>query len=106
MIGFLFALSLSLLNVNPVLCNALGDTIKWIDARELGIGGKGWKDNSPVYGRLPVIAEGHVPAYVWDLSKQTAGLYVVDGTHPTDLGFMRQSDAYELIIRSILQKLQ
>jgi lysophospholipase L1-like esterase len=30
----------------------------------------------------------------------------VDGTHPTDLGFMRQADAYELVIKSILQKLQ
>ena len=30
----------------------------------------------------------------------------VDGTHPTDLGFMRQADAYELILRSILQKLK
>jgi hypothetical protein len=30
----------------------------------------------------------------------------VDGEHPTDLGFMRQADAYELILRSILQKLQ
>jgi hypothetical protein len=30
----------------------------------------------------------------------------VDGTHPTDLGFVRQSDSYELVIKSILQKLK
>lgn len=28
----------------------------------------------------------------------------VDGVHPTDLGFMRQADAYELTIKSILQQ--
>jgi hypothetical protein len=27
----------------------------------------------------------------------------VDGTHPTDLGFFRQADAYQLLLESILQ---
>jgi hypothetical protein len=30
----------------------------------------------------------------------------VDGTHPTDLGFMRQAAVYELVLKSILEKLQ
>ena len=34
------------------------------------------------------------------------GEATVDGVHPTDLGFMRQADAYELTIESILKQLK
>jgi hypothetical protein len=67
---------LRILNINPVLSNSPDSLFKWTDARELGIGGKGWKNDSSAYGRLPSKAEGHIPDAVWDLGKQTAGLYI------------------------------
>jgi len=67
---------LGILNINPVLSNSPDSVFKWTDARELGIGGKGWKNDSSAYGRLPAKAEGHIPDAVWDLGKQTAGLYI------------------------------
>jgi hypothetical protein len=52
------------------------DTLKWTDAMELGMEGRGWNNDSLYYNRLPSKAEGIVPPSVWNLSKQTAGLYV------------------------------
>ena len=70
------ALILNLLKVYPVLSNSPDSLFKWTDAKELGVGGKGWKNDSSFYYRLPANAEGHVPSAVWDLGKQTAGMYV------------------------------
>jgi len=52
------------------------DLLKWTDVKKLGIEGRGWKNDSLYFSRLPANAEGHVPASVWGLSKQTAGFYV------------------------------
>lgn len=50
--------------------------IKWYDAQQLGIGGKGWKDTESFYHRLPARAKKTVRKIIWDLSKQTAGMYL------------------------------
>ena len=52
------------------------ELIKWIDAKELGIEGRGWGNDSLYYTRLPAKAEGRVPDSVWNLSKKTAGLFL------------------------------
>jgi hypothetical protein len=49
---------------------------QWTEAKDLGVGGKGWVSDSLDYYRLPLHARGHVPAGVWDLSKHTAGFYL------------------------------
>lgn len=72
----IIAMILSLLKVSPVFSNIPDSLFKWTDAKELGIGGKGWKNDSSVYWRLPAKAEGHVPDPVWELGKQTAGMYL------------------------------
>ena len=60
------ALILNLLKVYPVLSNSPDSLFKWTDAKDLGIGGKGWKSDSSVYGRLPSNAKGHIPDAVWE----------------------------------------
>jgi GDSL-like Lipase/Acylhydrolase family/N-terminus of Esterase_SGNH_hydro-type len=72
----IIALVLNLLKVYPVFSNSPDSLIKWTDAKELGIAGKGWKNDSSAYSRLPAKAEGHIPDAVWELGKQTAGIYL------------------------------
>jgi hypothetical protein len=72
----IIAVVLNLLNAYPVFSNSPDSLFKWTDAKELGIGGKGWKNDSSAYCRLPAKAEGHVPDAVWELGKQTAGMYL------------------------------
>lgn len=50
--------------------------MKWHDATEIGIRGRGWPDAAQPYARLPAHAEGKVTDVVWRLSRQSAGLYV------------------------------
>lgn len=52
------------------------DPLVWYDAKDLGVGGRGWTDVKDYYDRLPAKAEGVVPAPVWNLSHQSAGLCV------------------------------
>ena len=52
------------------------ELIKWIDAKDLGIEGRGWGNDLLYYTRLPAKAEGRVPDSVWNLSKKTAGLFL------------------------------
>ncbi len=57
--------------------------LHWIDAKELCIEGKGWKDTQNFYDRLPGKAEGIVREPVWNLSKDSAGItvrFVTDAT--------------------------
>jgi hypothetical protein len=72
----IIVLVLILLKVNPVLSNSPDSLFRWTDAKELGINGTGWKNDSSVYIRLPSKAEKHIPDAVWDLGKQTAGIYL------------------------------
>lgn len=55
----------------------------WADAAGLRVEGKGWEDTESFYGRLPARAEGSVPASVWGLGHDSAGLlarFVTDAT--------------------------
>ena len=81
-------LALSLLSL---LFNAAAQTpnpeskLRWLDAKELCIEGKGWPDTQQFYDRLPARAEGVVRAGVWSLSKDSAGICVRFVTDATEL---------------------
>jgi lysophospholipase L1-like esterase len=67
----------------PPHTNEISNGLRWIDARELKLEGKGWADTKSFYDRLPAKAEGKVPAPVWNLSRQSAGMqlrFVTDAT--------------------------
>jgi len=55
---------------------AAGGDLRWLDARELTIEGRGWDDTAGPFDRLPARAERNVPPKVWNLSLRTAGLAV------------------------------
>ena len=49
---------------------------RWVNVRDLDVEGKGWTDTKSFFDRLPAKAEGVVPAPVWELSRDSAGLLV------------------------------
>jgi len=49
---------------------------RWINVLDLGVRGRGWIDAAHPYDRLPARAEGLVTDAVWNLSRQSAGMYV------------------------------
>ena len=51
--------------------------ILWYDCKLLDVEGKGWTDTESFYDRLPAKAKGVVPAPVWDLSHNSAGICVL-----------------------------
>ncbi len=57
--------------------------VLWYDVLDLGLEGRGWTDTKTPFDRLPAAAEGKVPAPVWALSLNSAGLcvrFVTDAT--------------------------
>ena len=57
--------------------------LRWLDAKELCIEGKGWNATQQFYDRLPAKADGVVREPVWNLSKDSAGIsvrFVTDAT--------------------------
>ena len=50
--------------------------LRWIDARELCIEGKGWTNTQQFYDRLPATAEAVVRESVWNLGQDSAGIAV------------------------------
>lgn len=50
--------------------------IVWYDCKLLALEGKGWAKTESYYDRLPAKAKATVPAVVWDLSHDTAGMFV------------------------------
>jgi hypothetical protein len=58
-------------------------SLRWFDARELCLEGKGWSDTKHFYDRLPARAEGVVRAPVWSLSHDSAGMCVRFATDAT-----------------------
>jgi lysophospholipase L1-like esterase len=50
--------------------------LRWFDAMELCVEGKGWMDTQHLYDRLPAKAEGMVRPPVWGLSHDSAGIAV------------------------------
>ena len=67
---------------------AKAEEIRWHDALELRVEGRGWADTRAPFDRLPARAEGLVRREVWGLSRHSAGLNV---------GFV--SDAASLWVR-------
>jgi len=57
----------------------------WTEISEFDIMGKGWKQDSLTYNRLPAKAKGVVREPVWGLSTNTAGFYVRFITNATTL---------------------
>lgn len=55
---------------------ALSEDYQWTDATELTIEGKGWADTDRPYVRLPKKAESIAPSRVWELSRNSAGIYI------------------------------
>ncbi len=52
------------------------DKLRWYDVRQLGVEGQGWTDTLAPYDRLPGRAKGVVRDAVWNLSRDSAGMYV------------------------------
>ena len=50
--------------------------VKWVNATELQVEGRGWNDTKNFFDRLPARAEDRVPKAVWNLSHDTAGMLV------------------------------
>jgi aryl-phospho-beta-D-glucosidase BglC (GH1 family) len=58
-------------------------SVRWTNAHDLVIEGRGWEHTKALYDRLPAKAEDTVPPKVWDLSRQSAGMlvrFVTDAT--------------------------
>src|SRR3954454_1830380 len=74
-----------------LICSA--EDLRWRDARELTLEGKGWSDTKDPYDRYPARAEKVVRPAVWNLSRDSAGMCV---------RFI--SDAPEITVRWVLRK--
>lgn len=59
--------------------------LRWVDAKDFCIEGKGWTDTQNFYDRLPAKAEGVVRESVWNLSKDSAGICVRFVTDATEI---------------------
>ena len=58
-------------------------SVRWHDASELALEGRGWTDTKRPYARLPAKAEALVRRPVWDLAQHSAGFnvrFVTDAT--------------------------
>jgi len=51
-------------------------SLRWFDARELTVEGKGWTNTEAFFDRYPAKAEKMVRAPVWNLSRDSAGMAV------------------------------
>lgn len=49
-------------------------TLRWYDAADWGVEGRGWDDTEKYYDRLPSRAKGKVRDAVWGLSRHSAGM--------------------------------
>jgi lysophospholipase L1-like esterase len=67
---FLFLFSAS----NAQQSDAAQPVLRWHDAKDLVIEGKGWMETKSFYDRLPAKAEAIVRAPVWRLSQNSAGM--------------------------------
>lgn len=63
-------------SVSRALTPTTQNGIDWYDAKEWGVSGKAWEDTVGDYDRLPARAHSTVPTAVWNLSRQSAGMYV------------------------------
>jgi hypothetical protein len=75
------------------------DVLSWIDARQIGLEGRGYADTEQPYDRLPADARGKVSDAVWTLQRHSAGLCVRFRTEAPEIG-VRWSLVNEEIARS------
>lgn len=59
----------------------------WFDANELRVDGRGWEHTPTPFCRLPETVKDDVPASVWGLSHDSAGLIVHFNTNASDIAF-------------------
>lgn len=59
-----------------VISPLFAQSIKWIDAKDLGVDGRGFQLTESYYDRLPAAAKNIVYKDIWRLSKHSAGMYV------------------------------
>ena len=59
--------------------------IVWYDCQRLGVEGKGWTNTASYYDRLPANASSNVPASVWSLGHDSAGICVHFTTDSTSI---------------------
>jgi hypothetical protein len=60
-----------------------GEPLRWTNARDLLVEGRGWNNTKALFDRLPAKAEETVPKSVWSLSRQSAGMLVRFATDAT-----------------------
>ena len=79
-IGRLVIIILLILINSPINCHAQKSNpeakIKWVNAKDLCLEGKGWSATNQYYDRLPSAAKGVVQTAVWELSKNSAGMCI------------------------------
>jgi hypothetical protein len=70
---------------SPLSSTRADGSNSWFDIRQLDVEGRGWNDTKAFYDRLPAKAEGVVRKPVWDLSRNSAGIYVRFVTDATSI---------------------
>jgi len=83
------------------------DGLDWHDATQWGVEGRILSEKPRLrwFDRLPTSAQQTVTANVWNLSRDSAGMlarFSTDASHASDLGFMRQAEAFAPILRAAL----
>jgi hypothetical protein len=71
------------LALGAAIASAQEPTLRWHDAADLPLEGRGWTDTKRPYARLPAKAESLVRRPVWDLSQHSSGFsvrFVTDAT--------------------------
>ena len=67
----------SIEKIDPNLASqGAGDGLRWYNARNLALEGRGWAETSRPFDRFPARAEALIPPNVWGLSRHSAGLAV------------------------------
>lgn len=86
---------------------AAADGLDWHDVTQWGVEGRILSDQPRLrcFDRLPSSAQETVTSNVWNLSRDSAGMLVrfsINASHASDLGFIRQAEAFAPILRAAL----
>ena len=73
---FSVMLGFSKLAASAAWATAENDGTAWHDVREWGVEGRGWKETTRYFDRLPAKAQALVRPAVWNLSRHSAGMCV------------------------------
>jgi len=69
-------LTLTSLIAHPLQDDTVVETTTWVAAQDLLVEGRGWTDTAAPFDRLPARVKDLVPAQVWVLSHDSAGIVV------------------------------